>query len=312
MKTTLNRAIVSGLALVAVFLSGCNKDSKVSDHFEKGSTVTRIGEPLRFLDLARKYNQRVTKLSSLWSRADIRLEYVNDEGERQRDEAEATLQFELPSKFSFMISKLSDHYFTLGCDDQKYWWIDRKDTPPTVIFGRHAQATRKKAALLGVPLLPREMVECLGVTPLATSGLPPVTKWSALKQWVVFTLPAKAADGGTIEYWVDPETADPGRIRMFDVKGIVTVDCHHQEPALVKVGARLDDATRTASKLKVFVPLRETILTITLNSMENRSLKGSKAFDLAALKQAYRIEREIDVDEVEAKKNSAAPAGASK
>lgn len=310
MSGYLKRAMVSGLAATAVLLTGCSKDSKITDHFESGASVQRTGEPPKFPDITKKYNERVAKLSSLWARADIRLEYVDDNAERKRDEAEATLQFELPGRFSFMISKLSDHYFTLGCDAEKYWWIDRKDSPPSVVFGRHDAATREKAALLGVPLLPREMIECLGVTLLAADQAP-ATSWSALKHWVVFTLPAKNPGAGTIEYWVDPLTADPARIRMFDASRNVTIDCHLQDIALVKVGARLDDATRMASKLKVFVPLRETILTISLNSMEVRSLKGSKAFDLAALKQAYRIDREIDVDKVEAEKKPA-PAGASR
>ena len=311
-----NRALVLGvlgLTLVALFLGGCNKDLKVDEPFEKGSVVTRAGDPPSFKDLAAKYNQRVAKLNSLWARADIRLEFVDDNGDRQREEAEATLQCVLPRKFSFMISKISEHYFTLGCDDEKYWWIDRKDSPPTIMMGRHAMATRKKAALLGVPLLPLEMVECLGVTPLPASAKTPPTRWSPLKQSVVFVIPAGSTpDSGTIEYWIDPQTADPRRIRIFDAKGGLTVDCHHEDIAMVKVGAGLDEATRMASKLKVFVPQRETILTISLNSMEHRSLNGSKAFDLAALKNAYRIDREIDVDDAVAKQNSVAPAGVSR
>lgn len=308
-----HRVLGIGLAACVLAAAGCRQNTFAGDTFEKGEVVRRAGGPERYSQIVEKYNARVVHLNTFWSRADLRLEYLNEDGERQRDEAEATIQYELPSKFSFMISKLAEHYFTLGCDAERYWWIDRKVTPPTVVFGRHAAATREKVALLGVPVLPLEIVECLGVTPLPTPPNSAETQWSPLRQLIVFRLPAGTGRGGEIEYWLDPTTLDPARIRIFDAAGKVTIDCRHEVPTMVDVGGRPDGATRIAAKLRVLIPQRETTLTISLNSMENRSMKNSKAFDLVALRAAYRVVREIDLDSVKnADAVSQTPAGAKK
>ena len=141
-------------------------------------------------------------------------------------------------------------------------------------------------------------VQLRWVAPLPVSGDLPTARWSPLKKWVVFSMPATNTPGGTIEYWLDPRSSDPVRIRILDTHAKELIDCRMEKMGLVKVGARLDEGTRMASKVRISIPERQTVMIIEMNAMENRSLKSSNAFDLPTLKAAYPSEREIDLDTV--------------
>jgi hypothetical protein len=278
-------------------LAGCQDGPALKDTFETGPAVARAEAAPSYLTMATLYNPRVAHLNPFWARADLALDHVED-GKLERDHAEATIQFRLPREFNFIIQKVSEDYFILGCDKERYWWFDRKAKPPTVVIGRHASATREKIAMLGVPVLPLEIVDVLGVSPLPVTGVLPTARWSPLKNWVVFSLPAPNTPGGTIEYWLEPRSSDPARIRILDDKKNELIDCRTEKLGLVKVGSRLDEGTRIASKVRISVPERQTVMILEMNAMENRALTTSKAFDLGTLKAAYPSDREIDLDTV--------------
>jgi hypothetical protein len=289
-------------------MAGCQDGPALRDNFETGPSITRTDKVPTYLSMAALYNKRVAHLNTFWARADLALDHVED-GKVVRDHAEATIQFRLPREFNFIIQKVSEDYFVLGCDNDRYWWFDRKVKPATVVVGKHVSATREKIAMLGVPVLPLEIVDVLGVSPLPVTGALPQTRWSPLKNWVVFSMPAPNTAGGTIEYWLEPRTSDPARIRILDEKQNELIDCRTEKLGLVKVGSRLDEATRMASKVRISVPERQTVMIIEMNSMENRPLKTSKAFDLNTLRNAYPSDREIDLDSVVIPKSAASSKG---
>ncbi|MBU6412863.1 MAG: hypothetical protein KGS45_05270 [Planctomycetes bacterium] len=306
--TFAQRCVLALACMLCVVLSGgCATQTTQTDAFD-APAVTRDGPAPTYAAFAAAHNARVKGLDRLWARAELSLTYTDDEGEVQREEAEANLQYILPRKFSLLISKVGEFYFGFGSNDQKYWWIDVKNSPRTAIVGEHAKATQDKVHRFGLAVLPLELIDALGIAPVRATNAEIKTAWSARGAWMVFREPL--AGGLTREWWIETPTMWPGRIRLFDKTGQELIDARFDQFNVVEGSGPPNALSRHPAKIEVRLPAKATTLKLNLNDMQNRGAKaGNAPYELDRLLKAYRIERNIDVDQPLAKPATAQPTG---
>lgn len=288
-------------------LGGCATQVTQTDSFD-APAVTRDGPAPTYAAFAAAHNARVKGLDRLWARAELSLTYTDDEGEVQREEAEANLQYILPRKFSLLISKVGEFYFGFGSNDQKYWWIDVKNSPRTAIAGEHSKATQEKVHRFGLAVLPLELIDALGIAPVRASNPDIKTAWSVRGAWMIFREPLTG--GLTREWWIETPTMWPGRIRLFDKAGQELIDARFDQFNVVEGSGPPNALSRHPAKIEVRLPAKATTLKLNLNDMQNRGTKaGNAPYELDRLLKAYRIERNIDVDQPPAKQSPEQPTG---
>lgn len=291
--------------LLLPFLAACSSQQTVTDTFDS-PPVARSGPAPTYSAFASAHNARVKGLDRLWARAELSLTYTDEEGEVQREEAEANLQYILPRRFSLLISKVAEFYFGFGSNDQKYWWIDVKNSPRSAIFGEHSKASPEKVYRFGLAVLPLELIDALGIMPVRASNPDIKTAWSPSGYWMLFTEPLPA--GLSRQWWIEPKTMWPGRIRLFDRAGQELIDARFDNFNVVQGSGPPDALSRHPAKIEVRLPAKSTILKLNLNDMENRGAKaGTAPYDFDRLMKAYRIERTIDLDQPPARSSTPAP-----
>ncbi|MEQ8769914.1 MAG: hypothetical protein RIB60_05335 [Phycisphaerales bacterium] len=275
------------LAMV-LLLSGCTSLDTPGESVSAGPNES----PPSYEQIRAAYNERVDGLDRLWARAVVRVEGEDAAGKRLREQAEGHLQIEQPNKLALSMGKVGKPFLHLGSDDAFYWWFDALDEGNEIgLIGRHEEATPDKAAALGLPVHPLDLIELLGI-----SELPEGTRrvgWSKDRTRAVFTVPAR---WGSRWVWVNPETFEPERIVLADreLNTVAEAELSHYEIA------RIDgDATRrprVATRVVVRTPGFNGFARITMSEPQNRSIPRV-AFDLDRLRSRYNVETLQDVDD---------------
>ena len=150
-----------GLALCGVMLAGCQGTKQAS--VAEARTPNRPLPP--YGDIVRQYNDRTDRLTRLWARAVVSITFTNERGERRNEQGEGHLQMIQPSRMALSIGKVGEVLAWIGCDEERYWLIEPKESKRAYV-GRHSQITPEKIARLGIPAAPRDMIRLVGVTPL--------------------------------------------------------------------------------------------------------------------------------------------------
>ena len=140
------------LALVsAVALGGCQS---AGWHAAEGASA---GIPT-YDAVYERAEWRVGDLDRLWAIASVGLRYVDAEGDRHRDQGEGHFQVVRPeTQVALTIGKLGEVYLLLGCDAQRFWWINRTEERVAYV-GAQAEARALALDQIGVPMLPTDLL----------------------------------------------------------------------------------------------------------------------------------------------------------
>ncbi|MBI1190869.1 MAG: hypothetical protein GC200_09350 [Tepidisphaera sp.] len=242
-----------------------------------------------------KYNERCQGLDKLRCPANLTIDSPGEKpGQRRTDHVEANLQFVAPSRIALRVDKVAQTLAYLGCDETRYWWLDLGN-PARALVGEHARATPSSAAKFGIPVHPLDLIDLLGVLPLPEKGAG--AAWNAEgTRWVV-TLPARGAGWGVRRIEIDPATAEPTRVEVFDAKGRLAARAELSEFVPVKVRGDVFSKAMMASRYKVEIPATDAKVSVSISQPENPAERMRTApFDLAKLLDSFGITdvREID------------------
>ncbi|MEC9373698.1 MAG: hypothetical protein VYC34_07635, partial [Planctomycetota bacterium] len=223
---------------VTIALAGCAS----SPSRERARSPESLGPPPSYAEVAERYNSRAARLSRIWSRAVVRIEYTDDEGKRRREQGEGHLQLVQPSQFALDVRKLGELLMWLGCDDQRYWLLELHEAKRAQV-GLHANLGKPCSAEAGLPAHPLDIVEMLGVTPIPTtwpgvSAGSPIgeTKWSSDGSSVVVDMPGFA---GYRRLFLDPQSFVPRRIEIYshpDRELALSAELTLYEPVEIRAG----------------------------------------------------------------------------
>ena len=229
--------LVLAAALGAVLaMAGCRGSGSKSAPAKRVAPAPRAKAP-EYKTIAEAYNTRVAPLEKIWSTATIRIWYPDDQGEEQTDQVEAHFQYIRPSDLLLTFEKVGETYAALGCNEQQYWWIDKKQDRKAYV-GTHAQATAERIAELGLPVHPLDLIEVMGITPIPTTwnaygpGETPQVRMSDDGQSVIVTTLGR---NGPRRLWLNPVTLVPSRIELLGAGGKVLVSADLRDFQTVQV-----------------------------------------------------------------------------
>lgn len=277
------RAAIAG-ALLASTLTGCGVfDSSTDKAATKPATVKPATANITFADAAKAYNQRVARLDRVWARTTLRVEGVENSGEKIDEQAEGNLQFIRPRKLSLTVIKVGDPIFYLGSNDEQFWWLDIRQNHRALV-GNHADATAKSVSSFGVPVLPLDLIELLGLLPLdpAAAGF---TRSSSAGLELFY--PSRSS---VVAMLLDPKTYEPKIIELRTQKGqsLLRAELLKYKPVMVPAGGV---APTMATWYKIAISGTQTKMEIRVYDAENRGERMKDApYKLETLLRNYRID----------------------
>lgn len=168
------------------------------------------GEAPGAASLIRAHNTRVAALSRLWSRATTEIFYTNSEGERRWEQGEGHFQFVAPARMALTVRKLGETVLYLGCDAERHWLFEPAGAD-RVSIGRNDNAGNPCARSLGLPANPLDLIDLLGLSPLA-EGAASTVAVSGDGRLVMLSQPARS---GVICHTFDARTLEPVRIELL-------------------------------------------------------------------------------------------------
>lgn len=264
-----------------LLLSGCAHDRPARPE----EPPTDLIPELDAREAITTWNTRVERLERLWARVTLVVNTVDPAGDAVTEQAEGHLQIERPRGVALSLGKLGETYLYLGSNDERYWWIDVVDRDNrAAVTGRHAAVTMEKAAQLGVPVHPLELVEVLGLTPIGEGA---VVRGA--------TVTTTTATGGRVVRALDPGTYEPVRIDVVDRAGQIVLSASHEAYQLASVRDDTRVRPRVPGRVIVEAPTVPATVRLALYDPENRDIRAI-AFDFERLLKAFRVETVYDLD----------------
>lgn len=231
------------------------------------------------------YNGRAEAMKRFWSRATVRFTAKDAEGKRRTEQGDGYVQVIQPAHVSLSVGSYLDRmYFYLGCNAERYWWIDSmKDDAHVALVGSIPLANRERSAELGVPVHPLDLLELLAITPLPEEGADPV--WSGDGASIMLQAPAR---WGTRRVFLDRLTRDPVRVELLDDAGRLVASADHR----LHIPVRIEGAgvyPSIGGRITIALPTLEAEVIIDLKDPESSTARPkARAFDLDALLRATR------------------------
>ncbi len=272
-------------ALLAIGLSvlpGCSSTGKVD--------VSKLGPPISAVDLAERHNDRVLRIETLWARVSVRANGVDAAGNSYEEQGEGHLQIQKPSNVSLSIGKLGETYFVFGANEEEYWAFNLADKDHKIAqIGRIELATPAKAAALGLPIHPAELIALSGLMPIEiarASG----TRWSDDGKSVGISIPAH---WGTVMLWFDARTMLVIRSQAFDADGGLIADA---ELSRYKKAVVTDQSTQMVpGKIEITSPRDQGWVRIEISEPRSKKI-NRRVYQPAKLIRAYRVHEAFDLD----------------
>lgn len=273
------------LLIIAVLLTtaACSSTGKVD--------LDKLPDPPSTKALVDAHNQRLEKLDTLWARVSVRAKGTYDDGTTYEEQGEGHLQIVRPDRISLSIGKLGETYFVFGASETQYWSFNLADADRKVMLvGAMDKVTRGKAAALGLPVHPSELIPLSGLSriELAQAG---GTRWRDDGKAVGFVTPAR---WGTTATWFDPSSMLVVQTQAFDDQGqlIATAELSRYKDASIPGEAPV----QVPGKIEVTTPGDDGFVRIETSGPEAREIR-SMVFEPDRLRRAYRADEVIDLDE---------------
>lgn len=298
-------AVAGAMVMLGGGLAGC--DSAPKDLREVGNASKA---PLLYAQVAEAYNARLVGADRLTSQVSVIIETDgrDESGQsrgRTRDQLEGNLSVARPQRIALRLDKVGQNVAYLGSDERSYWWFDMAGKEPTAIVGTHANAIPQDAADFGLPVHPLEFIELLGVLPLppaAVQGTKAATvRWSKDGRFVEVTAPSR---WGSRRLTLDPVTYEPSRIELVDGQGQMAASSLLSRFAPASIEGKPGESVAIATRVEMSIPANTTKVTMVLADPRVPLKIRPRAFDVAALVEAYSIKNFIDHDLVKSRRGS--------
>ncbi len=275
--------------------------------------------------MVERYNRNAERLSRVFIAAgDVRIRLVERDGQERTEQVEFSMQMVAPENLAIFIRKLSQTLFVLGCNQERYWWVDVSGDEKFAATGLNALAWRvRRGPTVGLRIRPTDIIRLVGAVPIALNadGTPGVAgaRWSDDGKGVVLTIAhvgprPGASDTGENETPTDGEgiameritmdaaTGWPTRVELLDSAGEVIVDSELSAHGPVNI--RTSGAERPRLAQSVFIRHQPSGSELRLGFSEmsdgdeggGRSRISPKAFDFEAVRRTMRADRVIDLD----------------
>ncbi|MEM8756189.1 MAG: hypothetical protein AAGF47_00215 [Planctomycetota bacterium] len=285
-------ALAAAVLIVLLGCSGC-RSAGGSGAEANGPAVELPG----YDALYAKANRRIGTLDRYWARAIVALRYVDAEGERRRDQGEGHLQFIRPGSVALFVGKLGEPGLILGSDGTRFWWIELIEARRALV-GEAGSAAAASVDVLGVPILPRDLLLGLDAVPWpepGSVGLPRVVgvSWTRLDGLDTSRTAAVGFEDADRRWrvHVDVFTGDPMAVEILTAAGepVCVARLGDHGRVLNRLGAAVEP--RMAGSAIIEVPAAEATIELTLRDAELSPRRPRPVvFDLDQLLERFRVE----------------------
>jgi hypothetical protein len=277
-------AFVLLVGLLASPLGACKSGPK--------PTPMDRGVAPEFASSAERYNAVVAAYDHLWSPVALRIKSPDPEtGKLVEELLDGHLQAVTPDRVALRIDKLSETYAYLGCDSERYWWIDIKAA--IAIVGTHVNATPESLARFELPVQPLDLVELLGIMPMDPAGYG-ATRWSTDGKRL--GLLTRSRSGNRL-VWVDPATFEPREIELTDSEGRVTITSVLTRPERIPIDGDPGSKVRIPTNHEIRFAESDMTIVVRLQGPENRRNRvRAQAFDIEGVMRTYGVREILDAD----------------
>lgn len=288
------RAVVAG-AMGACVLVGCAQNKPIEPN--GGSPVVHTGPLPSVGDVIARYNARVARLEAVESPIELVVTGVDAQGKPTKNQGEGNLKMVRPRRVALRIDKVSQTIFWLGSNDEKYWWFDLGGDEKVALVGTHAKATPEVVSRFGLPVHPADLLDLAGVAPLEASGAATI-RWAS-GPGVVLELPGR---WGVKRLTIEPTSGEASKVEMLDSNGNVVASSTLEKYERVPVRGDAAAEARMATRLIADIPGARATVELLIHTPVNNGEARIKAanFDYDDLKSRMGIQREVDLDRVDA------------
>lgn len=273
--------------VIALVLTGCKSGpgTRNDRQIKRGTAPT-------YAEAAPSFNEVVASYDHLWTPVALRVRYRDEQsGNMTEDLLDGHLQVITPDRVALRIDKLSETYAYLGCDAERYWWIDVK--AGSAIVGTHAKATPAALADFDIPVHPLDLIALLGVVPVDPMAYG-ATRWSTDGRSLGILTRARF---GNKLVWVDPETYEPRAVEITDENGRTTLRSTITRQERIPIDGTRETSARIATQYDVTFEGSDFALGVRLQGPENRRNRmRPAAFNMDTVLKTYRVKDIIDVD----------------
>ena len=287
LRTTLRIACLLGL-----LMTGCEiteSDTGLSDRFARPDADLPT-----YRQIVDRYNENIKRVDRLWARMVVELRWKDKDG-RHFEQGEGNLIAVLPDRVAMSIGKLGHTMMWLGGDHERYWFFDLREQE-SLYTGRHDQVERLDPDSVPVPIRPQDLPRLLGLEAIDPERLPssPAVEWYDGKYLI-------EPPGMRARLLIDPETARPARIDLFDPTGRSRVVGRLSQWELMRLDGLPPGAfPRIATRLEISLVDKEGRATFYLSDLsdgEQGNRIKDKAFDLTHLRSVFKPKRIVDLDQ---------------
>jgi hypothetical protein len=291
----------AGCVWIGGSLGGC----AAKEGGERAAEVTRGPAP-DYAATAAKFNERVSRLGRVWGRATVQIRFTDEGGARRWEQGEGHITLERPTRVALSVGKLGETLFWLGCDAQRYWWMDLSGKSRVASVGRHDGPARRAGAGdgdggvvggLAATISPRDLFVLAGIEPLPVDG-GGRTMWSAdgRSLGVMTAWGGGGGAGGTRTMWLNPTTLEPERVELAVGGRVVLSSKLREYEPVEQIG---DSRIRPQVPGRVFITHAGSgaELRLYLSGLENDPKRfAAAAFEFEALTKFLRVESVVDLD----------------
>lgn len=249
-------------------------------------------------DVIAKYNARVGRLEAIESPVELVIRATDANGKETKEQGEGNLKMVRPRKIALRIDKVSQTFFWLGSNDEKYWWFDLRGDEKVALVGTHSKATPEVAARFGLPVHPVDLLDLAGVAPLEGAEKASIS-WAKDGRQVVVEMPGR---WGVMRMTIEPKSGEASAVEILDAAGKVVVSSRLEKYEAVKVRGDAAATARMATRLVAEVPSAKATVELLIHTPVNNGAARIKDanFEYEELKRVLGAQKEVDLDLVEA------------
>lgn len=283
---TIARCLVPVVLLIA--LTACNKHNQADPGPPLVDPATLTYEPW-----AARHNANTQSLQQVWANAVIRLRWTDADGKERSEQGEGRLQVMQPDRVALNIGKVGETFVWIGCDPQRYWWIDLTGEQRIAFAGRHGLYEQSRARAYGVVVPPLELTALLGIRQLPPSG--GIAQLSNDGRLVGLTTTIDRR-GSRQRTWLDAATGHPVQVELFSPSGQPDIVASLQEHDAVALSGRADSPTM-ARRVRISHAASGSLITLDLSDLQDGARRMTPdAFSLPALLTQMRVSLLYDLD----------------
>ncbi|GAB5495961.1 MAG: hypothetical protein Phyf2KO_10410 [Phycisphaerales bacterium] len=261
-------------------------------------------EPLpTYEDVHASSQERVGSLDRFWADAAVGLRFKDADGDSRREQGEGHFQIVKPSSVALTVGKLGETYLLLGCDDDRFWWIERLDERIAYV-GDQNGARDLATARVGVPVLPTDLLKLADLNAWPEPGSPEAGNVIEIERGdldasKIFAVEFDEGDRKRVVYLTRLAHQPVGVDLVTDAGEIAA---RSQLLGFERVLNRIDPLNhqRVPSRILVDVPSAESRIELSLSRMEisNRRPRAL-VFDFDELVRRFRIDTVVPLEDIE-------------